>query len=233
VRVAEGALLGWLRAAAGRAEQQDGDDRDQDVHLASLQRGSLNVEPIGKHVMSHLPEPLRKKLEAYTGAHRDRQSLVERLIHKRDQAASPQERDTIEQLLWSLVRPRRVPWIIFGVILAIAGVALTVVVVQERKHREAIASGIPTVAKVLRIDDGSCLIGDKSSDCVRLSLELHPKDRPTYRAELTENIKHRFMSRVQPGCWLTVAVNPQRPSEVLFDEESMAVAPPAPIESGR
>jgi len=133
----------------------------------------------------------------------------------------------------SLVRPRRVPWITFASILAIAGAALLALAIGERKHREAVASGIPTVAQVLRIDDGSCLVGDKSSDCVRLSLELYPKGRPTYLAELTEKIKHRFMSRVQPGCWLTVSVNPQRPSEVLFDEESMAVAAPAPMGSGR
>lgn len=37
------------------------------------------------------------------------------------------------------------------------------------------------------------------------------------------------MSRVQPGSWLTVAVDRNDPSKAYFDEASMAVEPPKPV----
>lgn len=45
---------------------------------------------------------------------------------------------------------------------------------------------------------------------------------------MTQLIPLEWTARVQPGSWLTVAVDPADPQQVTFDVRTMYVAPPAP-----
>lgn len=113
----------------------------------------------------------------------------------------------------------------------LVGVLFTAIFLRERRHDAAVAAGQRATARVLRMDDGSCVIGDKISDCLRLSLRVYPAGAAPYDAVLEESIKHRFLPRVQPGSWLTVSVNRQDPSQVMFDESAMAIPSPAAVGS--
>ena len=181
--------------------------------------------------MSELPADLRTKLAHFASDKPERQALIERFTPKHEQAATPDERASIERLLWSLLRPSRVNrylWI--GIPILLAG-AFAAIFLRERRHDAAVAAGQHTTAQVLRMDEGSCLVGDKISDCLRLSLRVYPVSAAPYDAVLEENIKHRFLPRVQPGSWLTVSVNRQDRSQVMFDESAMAIPSPSPVAS--
>jgi len=181
--------------------------------------------------MSELPAELRIKLAQFAAGKPEREALIERLTRKHAQAATLSERASIERMLESLLRPSRVNWyLLIGIPLLLGG-AFVAVFVSERRHDAAVAAGQRTTAQVLRMDEGSCTIGEKNSDCLRLSLKVHPPGAPPYDAVLEESIKHRFLPRVQPGSWLTVSVNRQDPSQVLFDENAMAIPSPAPVGS--
>jgi hypothetical protein len=181
--------------------------------------------------MSELPAELRTKLAHFASGKPERQALIERLTRKHAQAATPDERASIERLLWSLLRPSRVNWYLLIGVPILLGAAFVGIFVVERRHDAAVAAGQRTTAQVLRMDEGSCIVGDKNSDCLRLSLRVYPAGAASYDAVLEENIKHRFLPRVQPGSWLTVSVNQQDPSQVMFDESVMAIPSPAPVGS--
>ena len=181
--------------------------------------------------MSELPAELRTKLAHFASDKPKRQALIERLTRTYEQAATADERAAIERVLWSLLQPSRVNWYLLLGIPILLGSIFTAIFVKERRHDAAVAAGQRTTAQVLRMDEGSCVIGDKTSDCLRLSLKVYPAGAAPYDAVLDESIKHRFLPRVQPGSWLTVSVNRQDPSQVMFDENAMAIPSPAPVGS--
>ena len=128
-------------------------------------------------------------------------------------------------------QPSRVNWyLVLGIPILLGGI-FTAIFLKENRHDAAVAAGQRTTAQVLRMDEGSCVVGDKISDCLRLSLRVYPVGAAPYDAVLEERIQHRFLPRVQPGSWLTVAVNRQDPSQVMFDESAMAIPSPAPVGS--
>jgi len=96
-----------------------------------------------------------------------------------------------------------------------------------QNHLAAVAAGKKVVARVARLDSGNCWVGTKTSRCVHLVLELHPNGRERYQGELTHDIPNLYLSRVQPGAWLTVAVDRADKSKVYIDEESLALPPAA------
>lgn len=61
-----------------------------------------------------------------------------------------------------------------------------------------------------------------------LTLEVLPEKGAPYAASLTHDISVEWMSRVQPGGYLTVAVDRGDPGKVYFDEGALALEAPKP-----
>lgn len=182
-------------------------------------------------MMHSLPPELRAKLETLAAKKPEARTLIDRLLQKRAESSSPDERQSIEGVLESLVRPSRVAkWLVLPAL--VIGV-LAVLYVREQRHQAAVHAGIPTTAQVVRQVKGWCWSTGSDSTCVRLGLRVYPQGAPVYEASLDVSVENRLLSRVQPGAWLTVSVNRTNRSKVLFDEEAMAVAAPPPIESAR
>lgn len=104
---------------------------------------------------------------------------------------------------------------------------------SEHDYEQAVAAGEPVLAQVKRLDDGDCVIGQKGYKCLRLTLQMHPVGKESYTATCTRDIEPQWMSRVQPGSWLTVSVERTDPQRVYFDARSMAVESPQPPASAR
>ena len=94
--------------------------------------------------------------------------------------------------------------------------------------KHAVETGTPTVAQVERTAPGNCLVGESRKECLALTVKLYPASGAPYSSSFTQLIPDKWLSRVQPGSWLTVAVDPKNPQKVTFDERTMYVAPPAP-----
>jgi hypothetical protein len=178
-----------------------------------------------------LPEYLREKVQKLRRKGPSQERIVERLLERR-RTGSAEDRRQVDDMLLSLTKPSRVGlWLGVGA-LVVVGIAAASFA-SERSHASAVAAGTKTLALVTRLDDGDCTIGEKGSQCLRLTLELHPEAQPVYVAQLTHAVGTRWMSRVQPGSWLTVAVDPHDRTKVYFDEPSLAVAPPRPPPSAQ
>jgi len=154
------------------------------------------------------------------------QRAVARLLERRA-AGSTEERRKVDETLIELAKPSRLGWGLALLGLVIVG-GTAAHLISERRYAAAAAAGTPTLAQVKRMDPGDCTIGQANNRCLRLALELHPEGRDPYAAELNADIPLQWMSRVQPGSWLTVSVDPNDRSKVYFDERSMAIPPPAP-----
>jgi hypothetical protein len=168
---------------------------------------------------------LHAKLEALVHKRPELQEKVDELLAKRA-AGDASKRVEIDTLLEQLVTPNHRRLWLGGVLVFTLVVIPASILWMERRHAATVASGTPTVAKVLRTERGSCLAVPKRSVCLRLELELYPPDAPPYTGSLTEPIGVEWSSRVQPGSWLTVSVNPKDRSDILFDARTMAVPPP-------
>ncbi len=174
-----------------------------------------------------LDPELRSRLEKAVARHPALQEKVDELLAVHA-AGDATKRIEIEFLLERLVTPdRRALWIGGGTVLAVV-VIVAVLLGLERRQTAAVARGTPTVAKVLRTEPGDCLAAPKKAVCLRLELELHPTGKPTYTGSLTEPIGVEWTSRVQPGAWLTVSVDPDDRNDILFDPRTMTVAAPTP-----
>lgn len=175
-----------------------------------------------------LPSDLRAKLEAFLHKKPEAQGLIDRLLAKRAATSSEGERQTIEKLLRDLVSPSRLAvWLglgMVGLMVVVAGLILW----SESQEEAALARSVPAVAQVKRMDPGDCWSAPKTARCLRLELEVHREGAAPYTGSLTDTIGLEWMSRVQPGLWLTIGVNPDDPNELYFDERAMAVPAPAP-----
>lgn len=173
-----------------------------------------------------LPEYLRQKVQKLRSKGPSHERIVERLLERRS-SGSAEERRQVDDMIIALSKPSRVGlWLGLGALIVVGIAAASVV--SDRNYASAVASGTKTLARVTRLDDGDCTIGEKGSQCLRLTLELHPGQEAAYVAQLTHSVPMKWLSRVQPGSWLTVAVDPQDRTKVYFDEPSLALAPPSP-----
>lgn len=175
-----------------------------------------------------LPPELRARLDALVAKKPAVRELVDKLTAKHAAASSEKERQFIEKLLRDLVSPNRAGFKIGGAILLVSGLVVGLGYCSERKFEAALERSIPAVALVQRMEDGDCLVSTSRTRCLRLELEVHREGAAPYTGSLTHDIGLEWMSRVQPGSWLTIGVNPDDPNELLFDERAMAVAPPKP-----
>ena len=178
---------------------------------------------------TELPSDLSAKLDAYIAHKPSSRELVDKLLKKRA-AGSEKEAAQVEKMLRWLVEPssgRAVWWILGVVFLLVAGLVICEMK-SERDYAAAVASSRPAVGLVKRMDPGDCFTTPKQSRCLRLELEVHLPEVTPYMATITHIIDIEWLSRVQPGSWLTVGVDPVDPNVVLFNEAAMAVAAPPP-----
>src|SRR5690606_36803389 len=117
----------------------------------------------------------------------------------------------------------------FGIALALAVTALVgSTLYREVHHAAAIRDGVSTVARVKRLEEGSCVFTGEKNHCVQLVLEVHPDGAPPCEAKLPHVLPLAWMSRVQPGSWLTVAVDREDSSHIELVEEALRGPPPNP-----
>ncbi|AKQ68261.1 hypothetical protein A176_005173 [Myxococcus hansupus] len=132
-----------------------------------------------------------------------------------------------------LIRPSRIREWLGLALVALIGLLLSYALYRDHQVARAAEEGTPTTAQVERMEPGRCLVGTKTERCLTLTLKLYPAVGAPYSASLTQSIPLEWMSRVQPGSWLTVAVAPTAPQQATFDVRTMYVAPPAPPASAQ
>ncbi len=115
-----------------------------------------------------------------------------------------------------------------GLIIAIMATFILCDLRKNQAYEAALAASAPAVALVKRMDPGDCFTTPKQARCLQLELEIHREGMAPYIASLTHVVDIEWMSRVQPGAWLTVGVSREDPKAVYFNEAAMAVAAPAP-----
>ncbi len=100
-----------------------------------------------------------------------------------------------------------------------------------RKGTASLADGEPAIARVERAGDGSCLIGGRNEHCYRLEFTVLPKGAPTFRAILDVNVEDRWASRIQPGSYVWVIRNLEKPTEVALALDAFQNPAPTPAPS--
>jgi hypothetical protein len=90
------------------------------------------------------------------------------------------------------------------------------------------AGSKPATAKVMFAAEGNCAVTDDGASCFKLSLNVYPLEAQMFRTELTANVKNQWTSRVQPGSWITVLVDPQVATKVYLDDPSFSLPAPTP-----
>ncbi|MDC0674410.1 hypothetical protein [Nannocystis radixulma] len=175
-----------------------------------------------------LPPALRAKLDAFSRKKPQAQELIDKLLVKRAASTSDSERQFIEKMLHELVSPGRKAAIIVAAIGVFMAGVFALITWDAAQEEAALERSVPAVALVKRMDPGDCWVSTRTARCLRLELEVHRDGAPPYVGSLTDNIGLEWMSRVQPGSWLTIGVDPDDPNKLLFDERAMAVPPPTP-----
>jgi hypothetical protein len=177
--------------------------------------------------LADIDPELRARLAALVHRNPGAQERVDELLATRA-AGDANKRIEIDNILERMVAPATRASIV-PIIAVAALIAVTITfAILSKQRAAAIERGTPTIAKILRTTPGDCSSTPKRSVCLRLELELHPTGAPVYIGSLSEPISVAWTSRVQPGLWLTVSVDPDAPDTILFDERTMAVPAPAP-----
>lgn len=175
---------------------------------------------------AELPADVRDKVQRLRRKGGRQAEAIDSLLQRRA-AATPAERERFDRLIVELAKPNRGAWIFVGAF-ALSMMIVGAHLMSEHRHKAAVAAGMPVVAQITRIDPGSCTIGQKGHTCLKLTVRVHPSGRSPYTASLTHDVALQWMSRVQPGSWLTLAVDRSDPTLVYLDEDALAVAPPKP-----
>jgi hypothetical protein len=170
-----------------------------------------------------VPPNVRDKIEKLRGG--KYASIVDRLLEKREAAETGEERARVDKLILALDKSGgRFFWVLGLVIASLLGYLFY----SDYRHDKNVADGIKTVARVTRLEEGFCVLGSKKSRCMKLTLEVLPEEGAPYAASLTHDIGVEWMSRVQPGSYVTIAVERADPAKVYLDEDALAVEPPKP-----
>jgi hypothetical protein len=90
------------------------------------------------------------------------------------------------------------------------------------------SEGLPAVARVERLGEGSCVFGAKRETCQKLYLRVLPDSEPAFQASLDVLVPDRFASRVQPGSYLWVVRDRREPERVALALEAFGEPAPAP-----
>ncbi len=87
---------------------------------------------------------------------------------------------------------------------------------------------VPAVAHIVRADDPSnCTTPGREWSCFAFTMDVY--DTPAPRSvKVSTAVENRWSSRVQPGAWVSVLVDPKT-GQVYLDEKAFAVPAPAPV----
>lgn len=176
-----------------------------------------------------LPEPLRTKVKEKVRRTPKARPHLEVIMKRYAEAETDAKRTSMARLLDKATSSSKGGgWLGLALCTVIASLVGYAVYSDYRIERAA-AEGVPTTARVERMEPGDCLITDKTTRCLRLTVRLHPAAGAVYTAAFTQSIGLEWMSRVQPGSWLTVAVDRADPQRVVLDVRTLQSAPPAPV----
>jgi len=184
--------------------------------------------------LSHLTAADRAQIDGFIHDNPKRRAVVEKLLAQRAATTNVDKRRKLDDRLIWLVTPstRAAGFNPTWLIVALTVVPLIVIGVhsfyEADQHETALAAGVPAVARVERVADGNCLVGQKGYRCLELSLRVWPAAGASYAASLTHDIEDIWLSRIQPGSYLTVVVDKVDPQRITFDERAMQIAAPTP-----
>jgi hypothetical protein len=174
-----------------------------------------------------LPLHVQAKVDQLRSRGGQSAKLVETLVQKRAAATIDEERKRYDDLILELARPSRAKYFV-GMVLAFVAAMVGHKLYSEVRVARAVEAGVRTVARVTRLEDANCLVGYDKSRCMKVTLEILPTQGAPYMASLEHDIALEWMSRVQPGSYVFVAVSRSNPAEIHLDEDALAVPPPAP-----
>lgn len=97
-----------------------------------------------------------------------------------------------------------------------------------RRGTAARSEGVPSVARVERTGDGSCVLGARREHCFRLELQVLPEGESPFAATLDVLVPDRFSTRVQAGSYVWVVRSREAPREVALALEAFSEPPPSP-----
>lgn len=172
-----------------------------------------------------LPEPVAAAVEKLRRSRRGLGPFVDGQLEKW-RSGDAAQKARVETILLELAKPNRVGRF-FGLVFGSIALALAIHFYQEVELERKVERGVPAVAKVLRHAEGFCVFGSKKHSCVELTLEVRPASARSFRASVTRSLPDRWLSRVQPGAWVRVALDAEEPGKVYLDEAAFEGPPPS------
>ena len=145
---------------------------------------------------------------------------------KKWEAGDAEEKKRIEKLLVVMATPNRAGQLVAGGF-ALAALALGSYLYLEMDLQRKVDEGESAVALIERHEEGFCVFGSKRHSCVALTLDVRPKGRAAFQATVTRSLSDRWLSRVQAGSWVEVALDPADPQRVYLNESALERPPPA------
>ncbi|WP_044889730.1 hypothetical protein [Myxococcus hansupus] len=92
------------------------------------------------------------------------------------------------------------------------------------------SNAVPALATVTHLTGSKCSwLPDAGDLCPTLTVRVYLKETPPYDATIEARIPQIAASRVQPGAWLNVLVDPVTTSRVFVDVASFSAPPPSPV----
>lgn len=181
--------------------------------------------------LSTFPQALQDRAAVAIHKRPKLQSTVERLATEHQAAQTADERRRLERILEGMIDHATAPsrtWLLVVVIVVLSCSGLGYVMLQEHRLTSAVENGVATTAFIERSERGSCGVGTTTDRCMALEVTVYPDSGAPYRAALTQQIPLEWLSRVQPGSWLTVAVDPSNPAAVVVNVAALSLPPPPP-----
>jgi hypothetical protein len=127
-------------------------------------------------------------------------------------------------------RPSKGRWFVLAIV-ALPLLGLSSFFWLNDRHEQAVANGHRAVAKVLRLEEGFCWFGTKQSECLSLTLEVHPSDGASFEARIDHDVPNMYLPRVQAGSLLYVTVHPVKKRDVYLDVKALAEAAPTALDA--
>jgi hypothetical protein len=176
-----------------------------------------------------LPPDLEQRLDLLSSRGKDGARAAAHLRQRYAEATTELARKNVARAADALMKPTTGRWLwalLVCVPLSVLGLSFW----SSHHHAEKVSGGQRALAKVVRLDEGFCWFGSKKSECVGLTLEVHPDGGPPFEATLDHDLPHRHLPRVQPGSWLYVAIESGEKNSILLDEEALAEEPPTGVD---
>lgn len=83
-----------------------------------------------------------------------------------------------------------------------------------------VSEGTRTSGQIERVSKGSCLFGEKHSQCLHLVLSVERENAEGYRTELDVNVPDRDRYKIQVGRKIALIVARDEPTKVRLDREA-------------